>query len=76
MIPAALTQALRIPLPDRSGYWLLLGNDEHAPACPTCHRAMGLAIIHQVIDVAADPHITTVYSCVPCSTWRPFAIAA
>lgn len=73
MIPDALARAPRIPLPDRSGYWLLLADNERGTACPRCKRAMALAIVHQIIG--ATGRITTEYSCVPCSSWTGQAAA-
>ncbi len=70
LIPEGLARAAarpgcRIALPDRSGWWILLGADPSEPgiACPICGVAMAIAVVQQHVDGAI---VSSTVSCIPC----------
>lgn len=70
MIPEAFARlaarpGCRIPLPDGSGFWVLLGADprDEGIACPRCGTAMAIAVVWQRVTGA---QLSSDVSCLTC----------
>lgn len=68
MMPRAIIEAPKFPLPDRSGFFVLLDVVSGAPgvACPACGAAMAFCVLRQRLE--ADPlRSTWSYTCLGCA---------
>lgn len=69
MIPRAIVEAPKWPLPDRSGFFVLLdvsSGGVPGVACPDCGTAMAFCVLRQ--RITPDPFRSTwSYTCLGCA---------